>query len=385
MSGDPEQEFFADGLTEDIVTALSHYRWFFVIARNSSFAYKGRSIDVKQIARELGVRYILEGSVRKAGGRVRVTGQLIEAETGAHLWAERYDRDVADIFAIQDELAQQVVGAIEPEILMGEGRRALQKPTGNLDAYECCMRGMWHHDQSTAEHLAEAIRWHRQALALDPGFGRAHMALARALWGRCLFGYSDDIGRDIDELRREADRAMAIDDRDPYAHYAMFGCHLLSGRHQMALAAAQRAIDLNPNFALGHHALGLTRIVIGHFAEALEPLHTAMRLSPHDPRAYLFLSRLALAQYHLGNYEEAAQYAERALASRRAHFILITLLASLGQLGRTEEARALLPEIAATESADPTRYWEVVLPYADPTHREQLVVRLRKAGYAGFQ
>jgi hypothetical protein len=170
---------------------LSQYRWFFVIARNSSFAYKGRALDVKQIAGELGVRYVVEGSVRKAAGRVRVTGQLIDTETGAHLWAQRYDRDYADIFAIQDELTQNVVGAIEPEIVMGEGRRAVYKGTGNLDAYECHMRGMWFHNhQDTAEHFAESISWQRRAIALDPRFARAHMVLARSLYARSMFGYS---------------------------------------------------------------------------------------------------------------------------------------------------------------------------------------------------
>jgi adenylate cyclase len=151
MSGDPEQEYFADGITEDIITALSQYRWFFGIARNSTFTYKGRAIDIKRVARELGVRYVLEGSVRKAGPRVRITGQLIDAETGTHLWAERYDREYADIFAIQDEITASVVGAIEPEILMGEGKRAARKPPENLDAFDCCMRGVWHYNHFTAD------------------------------------------------------------------------------------------------------------------------------------------------------------------------------------------------------------------------------------------
>jgi len=380
LSGDPEQEFFADGLTEDIITALSHYRWFFVIARNSSFAYRGRALDVKQIARELGVRYVVEGSVRKAGDRVRVTGQLIDAETGAHLWADRYDRDLADIFAIQDELTQHVVGAIEPEILMGEGRRAVRRPTENLDAYECHMRGMWHHTQGTAEDLTEAIRWYRQAIALDPGFGRAHMLLARSVWATCHYGYSGDIARDIAEMHVEAARAVALDDRDPYAHYVMFGAHLLHGRLYQALAEARRVIDLNPNFALGYMALGRAHIYLGHFAEAMGPLHTALKLSPHDPSAHLLLVHIAQAHYHLGNYEEAANYAQRAHSLRHQYFILLVLLASLGQLGRTEEARSLLPEVAAATPADTARYWEAIFPYADVAHRADLIDGLRKAG-----
>jgi adenylate cyclase len=381
MSEEADQEFFADGLTEDIITALSHYRWFFVIARNSCFAYKGRALDVKQIAGELGVRYVLEGSVRKAGSRVRVTGQLIDAETGAHLWAERYDRDLADIFAIQDELTQQVVGAIEPELLVGEGRRIARKPTESLDAYECHMRGMWFHNpQLTAEQFSEAIRWQRRAIELDPNFSRAHMALVRSLYARFMFGHDGDIQRDRAEIEAAAARAMALDDRDAYAHYAGFLAKMFAGRPVDALAEAQRAIDLNPNFALGHMALGWARVMSGHFSEALDPLHTALRLSPHDPLAYMFLYWIALAHYHLGDYEEAAHHAGRAYALRKARPLLAVLLASLGQLGRSQEALEILPELTAPPGTDIATYLRQIFPYVDPAHRAHLCEGLRNAG-----
>ncbi len=292
-----------------------------------------------------------------------------------------YDRDYGDIFTIQDELTQHVVGAIEPEILMGEGRRAVQKPTGNLDAYECCMRGMWHHYQFTDKDLAAAERWHKRAIGLDPGFARAHMALARSLISRCYFGYSDDIRRDLSEACVEAERAVAIDARDPYGHYILFHAYMMSHRHKAALAKAQRVIDLSPNFALGHSALGWARIFIGHFSEALDPLHTALRLSPNDPLSFLFMRNLALAHYHLGNYEEAIHYSERALTTRRQHLTLIMMLACLGQLGRGEAAKALLPEIISMEPADVEHYWPVVFPYADPAHHAQLLEGLKKAGF----
>ncbi|MCA1405317.1 hypothetical protein I6F26_13140 [Ensifer sp. IC3342] len=382
MSGDPEQEYFADGLTEDIITALSLYRWFFVIARNSSFAYKGRAVDVKQVGRDLGVRYIVEGSVRRAGMRLRVTGQLIEAETGVHLWAQRYDRELADIFAIQDELTQNVVGAIEPEILLGESRRALLNPTHNLDAYECHMRGTWlHNAQDTAEHFNEAIMWHRRAIALDPDFGRAHMMLARTLYARCFHGFSDDVDRDSAELYAAAERAVMLEERDPYSHYAMCLAHFVAHRAPAAVEEAQRAIDLNPNLALAHMGLGWARIFAGHFAEALDPLHMALRLSPHDPLTYLFLNHIALAHYHLGNYEEALHYSERGISLRRAYFNRVVLLASLGQLGRDEEARELIPEIMANVPADIAHYWKILTPYVDPNHYTHLIEGLRKAGF----
>jgi adenylate cyclase len=382
MSGDPEQEYFADGLSEDIITALSRYRWFFVIARNSSFTYKGRAVDIKQVARELGVRYVLEGSVRKAGNRVRVTGQLIDAETGVHLWAERYERDLADIFAIQDEITESVVGAIEPEILMGEGRRAVHKQTENLDAYDCCMRGIWHHYQLTKEHIEEAIRWQRRAIGLDPDFGRAHMALARVLMSKCQFGYSEDIARDEAALTAAASRALTLDERDPYSNYAIFFSHLVTRRHEAALAAAQRAIDLNPNFSFGFLALGWVRLYLGHFDQALDPLLRAIRLNPSDPLAFVSLSRIALVHYHLGNYQEALHFAERGLAVRRVHMVLAVAVASLGMLERGEEATPLLAEMTALRPPDFAGYWRFIHPHANPAHKEQLMDGLRRAGMA---
>jgi adenylate cyclase len=207
MSGDAEQEYFADGITEDIITALSHHRWFFVIARNSTFVYKGRAVDVKQVARELGVRYVLEGSVRRASQRVRITAQLIEAKTGNHLWAERFDRDMADIFAIQGEITQSVVGAIEPEMLLIEGRRAFRKSAGNLDAFDCSMRAMWHFSQITAENHDQAVALLRRAIRLDPTLAQAHMVLARTLNGPAI---SRATHLRLMRLRRARLRSMTV-------------------------------------------------------------------------------------------------------------------------------------------------------------------------------
>jgi TolB-like protein len=310
MSGDPEQEYFADGLTEDIITALSQYRWFFVIARNSSFAYKDRALDVKQIAGELGVRYVVEGSVRKAAGRVRVTGQLIDTETGAHLWAQRYDRDYADIFAIQDELTQNVVGAIEPEILMGEGRRAIYKGTGNLDAYECHMRGMWFHNhQDTAEHFAESISWQRRAIALDPRF-------AGPTW--CLPGRSTPAACSATAptstatgLKRTAPQSA------PPLLRTTTPTRITRCASRTLCPSALRRRSMRRNALSTSTRIWRSRIFVGHFSEALEPLLTAKRLSPRDPLSYLFFYNIALAHYHLRNYEEAVHFAERSLSSDR--------------------------------------------------------------------
>jgi TolB-like protein/class 3 adenylate cyclase/Tfp pilus assembly protein PilF len=380
MSGDPEQEYFADGITEDIITALSHHRWFFVIARNSTFVYKGRAVDVKQTARELGVRYVLEGSVRKAGQRVRITGQLIEAESGNHLWGERFDRDLIDIFAIQDEITQSVVGAIEPEMLVVEGKRALRKNVTNLAAFDLCMRAMWHFSQQTRDDSDQALSLVKQAIASDPNLAQAHMVLARTLNARVMQGWTENFAGEVSEGYAAATRAVALDDRDPYCHYALCWLSTLRRQHAQALSEAQRSIDLNPNFALGYFVLGLVRIHIGHFGEALDALLRSLRLNPNDPQAGSFLSFVALAHYHQGNYEEAVHYGELAIRGRRAFFALRTLLASLGQLGRREDAECILEELERRKPANADEYFEITTPYAVPGHRGHLLDGLRKAG-----
>ncbi|WP_245471858.1 adenylate/guanylate cyclase domain-containing protein [Bradyrhizobium nanningense] len=384
MSGDPEQEYFADGITEDIITALSHHRWFFVIARNSTFVYKARAVDVKQVARELGVRYILEGSVRRAGQRVRITGQLIEAETGNHLWAERFDRDMADIFAIQDEITQSVVGAIEPEMLLIEGRRAFRKPVTNLDAFDCCMRAMGHFSQITPANQDQAVVLLRQAISLDPALAQAHMALARTLNSRIWHGWTRDIANEASEAHAAAARSVALDDRDPYCHYALCWTSLVMRMHAQALAEAQRSIDLNPNFALGFLSLGLVRVYIGHFREALDALLRCLRLNPNDPQAGAFFSFVGLAHYHQENYEEAGHYGQLAIRTRPHYLGLRILLASLGQLGRIEEARPLLHDLIA-RPADPQQLFDVTTPYLETKYRKHLADGLRRAGVTSLQ
>ena len=380
MSGDPEQEYFADGITEDIITALSHHRWFFVIARNSSFVYKGRAIDVKQVSRELGVRYLLEGSVRKAGQRVRITGQLIEAETGTHLWAERYDRDMADIFAVQDEITQSVVGAIEPEMLLVEGKRASRKSPSSMDAFDCCMRAMWHFAQQTPADQDEAVNLGRKAISLDPSHAQGHMVLARALNSRLWHGWSNDFAADLEEQHAAAVRAAALDDRDPYSHYALSWTSLMRCLHEQALGELQRSIDLNPNFSLGFFVLGLVRLHIGHFVEALDALLRSLRLNPNDPQAGAFMSFVSLAYYFQENYDEALHYGQMAVRARGPYIAIRALLATLGQLGRVDEAQALLGQFSSRLPKHMRRHFEVTTPYLHANHREHLLDGLRRAG-----
>ena len=380
ISRDPEQEFFVDGITDDLITVLSHYRWFFVIARNSSFVFKGRATDVKQVARELGVRYVLEGSVRRAGSRVRINGQLVDAESGNHLWAEQYDRDLSDIFAVQDEITQSVVAAIEPELLMAEGQRAVRRPPANLDAFECYQRGMWHFHQFTSGANREAESWLRRAIERDPTFAQGWMGLARVLNANIWFGWSRDVARDRQEGYAAAHRGVDLDNRDPYCFYALTLQRLISREQLKALESAQRAIDLTPNFAVGHFSLGWARLFVGHFSSAVDPLHRAMRLSPHDPINFSYLNALALAHYHQEDYEQALTYANRAYDLRRLYNTGRTLLACLGQLGLREQAervRAEVPELALPEH---DRFWALTNPYLNPDHIAHLQKGLRMAG-----
>jgi adenylate cyclase len=332
MSGDPEQEYFADGMVEDLITLLSKSRGLLVIARNSTFAYKGRPIDVKQVGRELGVRYVLEGSVRKAGKRVRVTGQLVEAATAGHLWAERYDRDLADIFAVQDEITASVSSAILPALERSERERVARKPPDSLDAWECYHRGLWHYSKVEAAENTLAIGFFERAIALDPGFAAAHAALARALATQAAvlapFAERQTLTpRSLDHARC----SVALDPGSAINHGALAIALLLSGRHDEAMAEADIAVSLDPNSAqaLGHQ--GATRAFGGRPRDAIEPLMAVMRLSPFDPHKPDWLHHLGRAYYRTGDYSAAVSTARQLCQTypnfRSAYY---TLIAGLG-------------------------------------------------------
>jgi adenylate cyclase len=345
MSGDPEQEYFADGMVEEIITALSRIRWFFVIARNSTFTYKGRAVDVKQVGRELGVRYVLEGSVRKSGSRIRVTAQLVEAETGNHVWAERYDRDLADIFAVQDEITERVVAAIEPELYAAEQVRSQSKPPGSLDAWECVIRALSCIGQGTRDEITEAEALCRRAIAITPGYGRAHSLLAWVLLRRTTF--SGDLRSLVPEISSEVQTAVNLDDRDPWAHFAqgMLQQRLRSlGEAERVL---RRALELNPNFALAHALLGNTLALQGAHQEAIDNAEHALRLSPRDRLVGLYAS-FAMAGVHFaaGRYPESATWARNAIEKSPGHIaghsFLTAALAMSGDLTAAAEARGTL-------------------------------------------
>jgi TolB-like protein/class 3 adenylate cyclase/Flp pilus assembly protein TadD len=381
MSDDPAQEYFADGMVEDIITALSRFRNLFVIARNSSFTYKGRTVDVKQVGRELGVRYALEGSVRRIGDRVRITAQLIEAATAVQLWSERYDCELANTFAVQDTITESVVGAIEPEVQQVERQRAARKSPENLDAWDHYMRGLWRSYQFNAEDNVQAELHMRRAIELDPTLALGHIGLVRVLAVRIWWGWSEDRQADGQTAYAAARRAVELDDRDPYAHYALSLPSLLMHQHEIALAEAQKAIDLAPNFALAYFSLGMIRLFAGRFDQVSDPIRRAMRLSPHDPLIFYLYYILALGQYHEGHYDDAATLARMGIGVRPFHTLYQALAACNGQLGRMVEARAALAEFHRLKPKDAEHLWDMINPYSNPTHREHFVDGMRKAGW----
>jgi adenylate cyclase len=345
LSDDPEQEYFADGITEDITTALARFRWFFVIARNSSYTYKGKVIEVKQVAGELGVRYVLEGSVRRSGKRIRITAQLIDAVAGTHIWAERYDRDLTDIFDVQDEITEQVAGAIEPELLKTEGLVAISR-TESLSAWDLVRQGMWHFHRVTRETHWRARELFRRAVKLDSKLPEGHIWLARVNAGLGLYGWTEDPESDLREGMRAALSAVQLDERNPYSHYALAIISVFSNELEQSIRAAEKAIELSPSFALGHLVLGMAQLFAGRPEAAIEPLEHGIRLSPFDPQNFVWFQVLSLAEYFAGDRGAALQAALRALKVRPSWRPTLELLAlCYAALDRLDEARTFVGQI----------------------------------------
>jgi adenylate cyclase len=380
VSGDPEQEYFVDGITEDIITALSKWRWFLVIARNSTFAYKGKSVDLKEVGRELGVRYILEGSMRRSGQRVRISSQLINIDTGTHLWAERYDRDLTDIFWVQDDITSRVAAAIEPALSRAEIQRVIAKRPEHMGAWDYCQRGFWHVHKGTRTEGITAHGFFKQALALDPNLADAHLGLARALIVQWDYGSVEDFAPFVRQARESALQAVALDSENPQAQYVLAQTSLWAGDARAAIAHARRAIELNANFALGHFYLGIALSLDGRHEEALEAIETGWRLSPRDPRASTWLANKARVFYHLGRYEEAINTALSARRVRPHAYGALVLIASYAQLGRDKEARNALADMRALPAgSEKTTRWYLDR-YSDLVAREHMADGLRKAG-----
>jgi adenylate cyclase len=314
MSGDPEQDYFADGIVEEIITALSRFRELFVIARNSTFTYKGRAVDVKHVARELGVRYVLEGSVRKAGSRVRITSQLIDAISGAHLWADRIDGTFDDIFVLQDQVTENVVGAIAPKIEQAEIERAKPKPTESLDAYDSYLRALMYFNRWTSESISEALRLFYRAVELDPGFASAYGMAAWCYVRRRLSGWMEEPVHEMAELERLARKANELANDDPVPLYSA-GWALVHTNSDAEAGAAMidRALTLNPNITAAWLVGGWTKIFLGESNKAIGYFERAIRLNPLDPLIARMQTGIAAAQFLAGQYQEAAVSAENGL------------------------------------------------------------------------
>jgi adenylate cyclase len=379
MSGDPEQEYFADGMVEEIITALSRFKWLFVIARNSSFTFKGKAVDIKEVGRRLGVRYVLEGSVRKASGKVRITGQLIDAVTGAHIWADRFERDLTDVFALQDEVAVAVVSAIQPKLLQTEIATATRRRPENLTAYDSYLRAMQQVYLLTREGLAEAIRLARCALELDPRFG-----LAAALAGTChmqnvLWGYAVDPQFDRKEAIRLCRVALSMDDGDPdtLAWACLIPAYMV-GDCESAIEMADRAVALNPNSYSAWSRRGWVYHIAGQPGEAVRSFERAIRMSPVDPLLHVSFVGLGYAFIELGRFDEAIVAGKKAQRQNPSFPVAYRCLASaFAHLGRDTEAREAAARVLET---DPAFTISAFIARGGQSNSKLIIEGLRKAG-----
>jgi adenylate cyclase len=378
-TGDPDQEFLVDGIAEDVTARLAAFRIFPVIARSSSFTYKGKRIDPRQLCLELGAQYIVEGSVRKAGSRIRLLVELVDGSTGHQIHAERYDRELGDVFALQDEIAESLVGSIEPTLARAEQRRAGSKPTERLDAWECLHRGYAHFHRQTAPDWGEADRLFRRAGELDPGFATAQAMIAFNLWSGVFHSWTEEAERLLPEARRIAQGAVALDGENALAQVALgWSSWYLEGR-ETALRAFERAVELNPSLVWGH--LGMATLMNDDEPEAaLATAEKTIRLSPRDPMLATMLHGCALPCFVLGRDEQALEWEQRAAAQPNAGPQIYRLLgAALGHLGRTSEARAALDE--AMRRA-PGFDLDTLRARNSPRLVERLLEGWKKAGWA---
>ncbi|MEK6245304.1 MAG: adenylate/guanylate cyclase domain-containing protein [Pseudomonadota bacterium] len=381
MSGDPEQEYFADGISEDIITELSRFHSLFVIARNSSFTYRGQAIDVRKVAKELDVRYVLEGSVRRAGKTIRVTSQLIDATNGHHVWAERYDRDLVDLFAVQDEITRSIIGSIAPGIVMAEIQHSKNKGTAELDSWDRIMRAHWHIRRFTREDFGEALRLLEELSRDEPDNAVALGDLAFALHFAALFGWTDSPAAAMARMGDVARRAVNSDDQDAAAHTVLAIHELFSGRHDDAIRRLRRAIELNPNSSFARGYTGVVHGFAGEYELAIENAREAMLLSPRDLLMVIWRVVEGWAYLSAEKFEQAAESAQLAIdwnsAFTDAHGILASALA---HGGRIDEARIALDEFARQLPELTLRDPRLIRPFRRAADRERFLDGLRKAG-----
>jgi len=382
MSGDSEQEYFSDGISEDIITALSKLRWFFVIARNSSFIYKGKAIHMKQVAEELGVGYVVEGSVRKAGNSVRITVQLNDVATGSHIWAERFDRSIADVFAVQDEIAEAIVAAIEPQVYAAENFRAKRKSPDSMDAWDLVMRALSHYWRVTRQDNVVAQALLEKATAIDPSYGQALGVLATSHTFSAHMGW-EDMATATPVAERAALAAILADSEDPWAHHALGCVYLFTRRFDDSLAEFELALRLNPNFSLAQGYYGLALSYCGLWEEANMAARRALRLSPRDPFSAVYYGIAAYAYFVGRNYDEAIRLSRDGLRQRSdfvgAHRVLTS---AAGMAGKTDIASAALQELRRAQPNISLAWIAGQMPIKLEADREHYLEGFRRAGLA---
>jgi TolB-like protein/Flp pilus assembly protein TadD len=380
MSDQPEQEYFSDGISEDIITALSKLRWFYVIARNSSFVYKGKSVHLKQIAEELGVGYVVEGSVRKDGDRVRITAQLNDVATGSHIWAERYDRSLADVFAVQDEITQAIVAAIEPQLYAAENFRAQRKAPDSMDAWDLVMRALAHYWRVTRQDNMVAQALLEKATNLDPNYGQALGLLAATHTFGAHMGW-EATSTALPVAERAALAAIHADSEDPWAHNALATVYLFNRRFDDSLAEFELALRLNPSFSPARGYYGVALTYCGRWEEGDRAARQALRLSPRDPFAAVYCGVAAYSEFVGGNYEEAMQLSREALRLRSdfvgAHRVL-TAAAAAG--GFDDVANAALKELRRVQPDVSLAWIANEMPIKREEDRKRYVDAFRRAG-----
>ena len=381
LSNDPEQDFMAEGISEDLIAEISKFRSLFVISRNSSFCYKGTAVGPREISAKLGARYLVDGSVRRAGNRLRITAKLVDAIEDQTLWAEHYDRQLKDIFDIQDEVIRAIVSAIEPQLLSNERNRALRKPPENLDAWEAYQRGLWQMFRYRREDRSQALDLFRRSIALDPGFASAHAGLALALYVYALLGCSPDPGMDLAEATAAANTAIDLDEFDSFGYAALARCCIITGKPQAGLAAADRSIRLNPSYAMAHFSRGHALWHQGRPQDALASLDEAMQLSPLDPAMWSFMASRAIALLLAGNIGEAIECSRHAQQqSNAAIFAHVAELCGLGLQQRHEDAADAIRRARVRMPDASVSFFDRVLPITSPPCRETLLKGLRQAG-----
>jgi adenylate cyclase len=379
MSGDPEQEYFTDGMSEDIITELSRFHSLFVIARNSTFSYKGRSVDVRTVAKELGVRYVLEGSIRRAANRIRVTAQLIDALTGNHIWAEKYDRVLEDIFELQDAITRRIVAIVAPKVEQAEQKRSAAKQATNLAAWEYYQRGMALLERYSQQGNAEARTMFERAIALNASYSLAYVGLALSHNRDLMLELSDNREESAARAFHAAKRAVELDHADSYARCVLAVAHMWPSRYEAAIEEAEHAVELNPSNAFAFAALAHALDAVGRHDDAIERFEKSIQINPRDPRMHIFLTTMARAHVGAGRYDAAAALARKTINMRTdypaSHYILAS---ALGYLGRLDEARAELAECERLQPGYVARRarWQ---PYRDAAKNEHLHAGVRAA------